>query len=65
MDSLAGQMKFGSDAVISEECDEDIGIRSCTVDISCDGDHLINCEESVTFHLTQKEISYIIKRGIP
>lgn len=41
-DSLAGQMQFGSDAIVTKERDEDVGVRSGSVDISGDGHHLID-----------------------
>lgn len=42
MDSLAGQMQFGSDAIVTKERDEDVGVRSGSVDVSGDGHHLID-----------------------
>lgn len=67
MDSLAGQMQFGSDAVVAKERDEDIGVRSSSVDVSGDGHHLKDWEENM-LDLTEHrihEIRCIINEEIP
>lgn len=43
MDSLAGQVQLGSDAVVAKQRDEDVGVCACAVDVSGDGHHLIDC----------------------
>lgn len=45
-------MQLGSDAVVAEQRDEDVGVRSCAVDVSGDGHHLIHCH--VTEHRTHQ-----------
>lgn len=43
MDSLAGQVQLGSDAIVAKQRDKDIGVCTCAVDVSGDGHHLIDC----------------------
>ncbi len=67
MDSLAGQMQFGSDAIVTEERDEDVSVRSGSVDVSGDSHHLIDWDKSMldlTEHIIH-EIRCIINEEIP
>lgn len=43
MDSLAGQVQLGSDAIVAKQRDKDIGVCTCAADVSGDGHHLIDC----------------------
>lgn len=60
-------MQFGSDAIVTKERDEDVGVRSGSVDISGDGHHLIDWEKN-TLDLTEHrihEIWCIINEEVP